>query len=574
MKYDLIRLVFILLLLLPATTLWSAPVTFTVAHTFSIDDVQGDFLNGRTYAQNPMILCGPAGSPACPEQGPQPLTVDATTLFPIDSEFGFYVVDFVGGFTKTLDGAYTEGFIGPYSDSFGDGVITSNAVTERFKTPQSQGTWCAGMGGTSVKCSTENFAVLEHILTCFETIPYFYADPVSGSQGILTDPATNVPIFTCADAQINNFDDLTLPSGIIDLLAMAPNESNLRDIATGKDYSVTLKDDGKFLFRWGTFVKRPNDIRLYAQLPLPAAWKVPGNDFPVTRATLAVRHWITNNPNDQIRPEDMENEGATGRKPGYRVLPDGSWVSDRDCFEGDGNAIAEGTYYRNRTAYTLPTDPRALRVADLAEGLTNAWATSIDRDPFEWSYDANPAADIQDFVGSLTPMPALGDLVSGPRWRLRANKFGQDIPALEIPLAECSAETFSRSYTEPRPRVDDNVKYVTGSFAVTTINLLDFEDINDNGIADDSPLLSTSGWVDAAQNIQNIGANGSNSAPNGVSINGLPLTEDFDLGIYIKGDRRPTVVYDASLFVEWDDGTAAGAPGKPAPELPNPGKGE
>jgi len=30
------------------------------------------------------------------------------------------------------------------------------------------------------------------------------------------------------------------------------------------------------------------------------------------------------------------------------------------------------------------------------------------------------------------------ELVSGPRWRLRANKFGQDIPGLEIPRLECS----------------------------------------------------------------------------------------------------------------------------------------
>lgn len=553
------RLFAVPLLAVIASTLLFAPTvpaaTLTVSHTFSIDDVQGDFASGQTYAQNPNILCGISGSPPCPENGPQPVPAGVHTLYPIDSEFGFYVVDFVGGFTKVLDGSYTEGFIGNFTDAFGNGVMTSNAVTDRFKTPKPAGTWCAGMGGTSVKCSTENFAVLEHILTCFETIPYFYADATTGAQGILTDPATGVPIFTCADGQLNNFDDLTLPPGIFDLLNMPPNESNLRDIAIGKDYSVTLKDDGKFLFRWGTFVKRPNDIRLYASLPLPAAWKVPGNDFPVTRATLAVRHWITNNPNDQLRPEDMENEGATGRKPGHSVLADGSWISDRACFEGDGDEIAEGTYLKNRTAYAPPMDPRALRVADLAEGLTNAWATSIDRDPFEWSYDANPAADIQDYVGSLTPDPALGDLISGPRWRLRANKFGQDIPALEIPLIECSEVPFA----------SNNIKYETGAFATTTINLLDFEDVNGNGMADDSPLLSTLGWIDAAQNFQNIGANGSNSAPNGISINGLPLSDDFDLAVYIKGDVKPTVIYDATLFVEWDDGMPPVSPINPAP---------
>lgn len=530
---------------------------YSVTHHFSIDDLQGDFSSGDTYAQNPNLLCGIAGSPPCPKDGLQPLTVDGVTLYPIDSEFGFYVVDFVGGFTKQLDGIYTEGFVGNFTDGAGTGLMSSNAPTLRFKTPKPAGTWCAGMGGTSVKCSTENFAVLEHILTCYESIPYFYADPLTGDQGTLNDPETGLPTLNCDETALNSFDDLTLPPGVMDLLSMPPNESNLRNVAIGKDYAVTLKDDGKFLFRWGTFVKRPNDIRLYARLPLPAEWKMPGNDFPIISATLSVRHWVTNNPNDQIRPEDMENEGATGRKPGYQVLPDGSWISDRDCFEGDATAIPAGTYLKNLTSYTPSADPRVQSVGDLTEGLTNAWATSIDRDPFEWSYDANPDPLIQDFVGSLVPNPALGELVTGPRWRLRANKFGQDIPALELPATECS----------PLPFASNNIKYETGSFAITTINLLDFADVNENGMADDSPLLSSIGWVDASQNFQNIGANGSTSAPNGVSINGLPLTDDFDLGIYLKGDIKPTAIYDATLDIVWDDGMPLGS------DKPSTGKG-
>lgn len=537
----------------------AAPVNLSVNHTFTIQDVQGDLATGSTFADNPAILCGAIGAPPCPADGPQPFLSDGTTLYPIDSEFGFYAVDFVGGFPKQLDGLYTEGFIGTRVDGNGTGVMISNAATDKFKTQKPVGTWCAGMGGTSVKCSTENFAVMEHVLTCHETIPYFYADPVTGAQTVLADPETGVPVFTCADAQLNSFDDLTLPDGVPDLLSLEPNESNVIDVAVGADYSVTLKDDGKFLFRWGTFVKRPNDVRLYARLPLPDAWKQPGADFAVTSATLTVTHWITNNPNDQIRPEDMENEGATGRKPGYVVQPDGSWLSDRDCFEGDGDGtrlslrsplvrIPEGTYLKNLTGYTPSPDPRAQRVADLTEGFTNAWATSIDRDPFEWSYDADPDPMFQDFVGSQTPNPALGELVSGPRWRLRANKFGQDIPGLEIPTVECS----------PLPFASNNIKYETGSFTTTVINLLDFEDVNENGLADDSPLLRTPAWIDASQNFVNLGAGGSSAEPNGVSVNGLPLTDDFDLAIYIKGDRKPTVVYEATLDVEWDDGTRAG----------------
>mgnify|MGYP006221968543 FL=1 len=156
------------------TSISNHAANYSVTHHFSINDLQGDFTTGETYAQNPNLLCGIVNSPACPKNGVQPLLVDGVNLYPIDSEFGFYVVDYVGGFTKQLDGAYTEGFIGNFSDGMGTGVMTSNAPTLRFKTPKPAGTWCAGMGGTSVKCSTENYAVLEHILTCYESIPYFY----------------------------------------------------------------------------------------------------------------------------------------------------------------------------------------------------------------------------------------------------------------------------------------------------------------------------------------------------------------------------------------------------------------
>ena len=49
-------------------------------------------------------------------------------------------------------------------------------------------------------------------------------------------------------------------------------------------------------------------------------------NYQVTKAHLVVNHWITNNPNDQLRPEDLENEAATGRKPSYtdRMYPAGA----------------------------------------------------------------------------------------------------------------------------------------------------------------------------------------------------------------------------------------------------------
>jgi hypothetical protein len=48
-----------------------------------------------------------------------------------------------------------------------------------------------------------------------------------------------------------------------DLDALLPNDNtNLIDIAKSNDYSLTKKDDGKVLYRWGGLIKRPNDVRL------------------------------------------------------------------------------------------------------------------------------------------------------------------------------------------------------------------------------------------------------------------------------------------------------------------------
>ena len=85
---------------------------------------------------------------------------------------------------------------------------------------------------------------------------------------------------------------------------MEPNDNTdvQNDLAVTNDYSVTLKDDGKLLYRWGNMVKQPNDIRLRAMMDLPAEWKErddDGNlpDIEVHSAFLVVDHLVTNNPN-------------------------------------------------------------------------------------------------------------------------------------------------------------------------------------------------------------------------------------------------------------------------------------
>ncbi len=550
-------------------------------HIFSINDVQGGF-DGSTFGtggatQDTNIICD-LGTTPCPADNGPVVDKQGVTLYPVDTEFGYYIVDFLGAEGKIRDGDYMEGFVGNIVDAGVQvGIKVSNAATEKYKVKPPLGTWCQGLGGTSVKCETEHYTTMEHILSCHETIPYLFADPVTGEQAVLSTPSGSLS-FDCANATLDDntlilvggaptvrltdstpCDDVNDPVGC----QMFPNDKTdmQNNIALGTDYSVQLKDDGKPLYGWGALHKRPNDIRLYAKLALPDAWKVPGADYEVLRAELVVNHWITNNPNDQLRPEDLENEAATGRKPSYRI--EGTpgtdtevWKSTIPCYEGDGDLIDTeegandptflgiGTVLKNApfaldpaaTPGDLREDPPYAFSSDLSGGFTNAFYTTINRDPFEWSYDADPDPLVQDFVGSALPDASLGELVSGPRWRLKPNKFGQDLPGLEIPLIECS----------PPPFQSDNIKYAVGVPTTTVINLLDWAD--DNG-----PLATSKGWVDVTANefVTVAGVDPFTGIP--FTTNGLPMTDDFDLAVYVKGDRKSTAVFNAQLIIEYGD---------------------
>jgi hypothetical protein len=294
------------------------------------------------------------------------------------------------------------------------------------------------------------------------------------------------------------------------------------------------------------------------------------------------------------------------------------WKSTVPCYEGDADIIdteeggtdptfiGVGTYLKNTPwAYSdlqLPDpcapgdncfNPQPLS-SDLTGGFTNAFYTSINRDPFEWSYrPADSAPDEFSFIGCKGPVddPAFAGtceddldnpypdvanlvLVSGPRWRLKANKFGQDLPGLEIPLVECSRPPFER----------DNIKYEVGEPTTTVINLLDWADVNGNGIQDDSPLANSLGWVDLtvipvepadpsagctllhnpAIEIVNVEEGTCNvvAGQPPITNNGMPVTDGFDLVVYVKGDRKSTALYNASLVIEF-----AGEEPPPEPEF-------
>ncbi len=557
-------------------------------HVFSINDVLGGF-TGTTYGvpgtvQDKTIICGLPGGVACGDIKPK-VDKSGVTLYPVDSEFGYYIVDFLGAEGKTRDYDYAEGFV---ANEPGGGIRVSNAPTLKYKVKPPLGTWCQGLGGTSVKCETEHYTAMEHVLSCHETIPYSFADPVTGDQAILSTPDGSLT-YDCDDAPLDD-NAIILANGLPSTrlinstpcdapgdpagCQMFPNDKTdmLNNIALSTDYSVQLKDDGKPLYGWGGLHKRPNDVRMYARLALPAEWKAAGADFTVTKAHLVIDHLITNNPNDQVRPEDLENEAATGRKPSYRIegTPGTSsevWKSTVPCYEGDGDfiegespatPIGAGTVLRNMpfaldraaTPGTEPEDDPYAFSADLYNAFTNAYYTTINRDPFEWSYvDTNEAANgVFNFIGSATPIddPAAQGLtlVSGPRWRLKPNKFGQDLPGLEIPLIECSAPPFQ----------SDNIKYEVGERVTTIINLLDWDEAA-NG---PSPLATSKGWVDVEANefVTVAGSNG--GVP--YTTNGLPMTDDFDVAFYVKGDSKSTAIYSAKLVLEYEGESPGPAP--------------
>jgi hypothetical protein len=347
--------------------------------------------------------------------------------------------------------------------------------------------------------------------------------------------------------------------GIQDILK--PNESSIiQDIAYGEDYSVTLKDDGKLLYRWGNAVKRPNDIRVDAKIELPDEWKddedndgFADNLFRITAAELVVNHTVTNNPNDQIRPEDFENEAAIGILPSYVVIKDplkeGNvlWVSEKSVYSGDGTLLPSyfsdtdtevyadvldangdvvdvrsvnvdaagnpiGTVLRDFSLIDQvmgdgETTPSLLAEigatsADLEQGFTEAYWTTMDREPF-----------VADYTEDGT------EYEIGPRWRLQPDKYGQDLPSVTIP----------QDITDPPPVQNGEEKYEVGADTTTVLNLLDWDGT--------SPLSLSAGWM------SNAGE---------ASVNGLNMTTDFDVAFYVKGDMKPVNLYDAELLMEYE----------------------
>ena len=129
-------------------------------HVFSINDVMGGF-DGSTYGSldgasiDPTIICG-LGVPCPPDNGP--ITDKAgVTLYPVDSEFGYYVVDYLGAEGKIRDFDYMEGFVGNIMDGLDQiGIKIANAPTLKYKVKPPLGTWCQGLAAPRLNARPNN----------------------------------------------------------------------------------------------------------------------------------------------------------------------------------------------------------------------------------------------------------------------------------------------------------------------------------------------------------------------------------------------------------------------------------
>lgn len=372
---------------------------------------------------------------------------DGLTYYGIDSVYGWFVKDFDASALqpKPRDGIFDDGRVADIKDALGNviGISVQDNETGNWKTGPIGGEWAKGLGALKSKAATEQYVVMDHLMR---------------------DP------------------------------------SNPNQLRPGIDYNTRLKDDGKTLYFWGNYNQEPTPVYIYSKMALPDKWKVAGANFKVTSAKLVLDHDITNSPNDQIRPEDFENENATGVLPQYTVcptapalapnacsgLPAGTWVSAVDSQEGgDLELLPAGT-----VLYGL--DPTTGLFAK-----TNAWYTTLDRDPFAGT---------------------------NPRFRFKSSKFGQDLPGVELP------------------------QYVVGTPTTTTIDLLSIK----HPVTGLPVLADSKNWNNFMDEYTDIFGN--YDPLDGYSAEDCQLTQDLDLMLYIKGEvGKPTVVRNAKLLVTYDD---------------------
>jgi len=403
----------------------AAVVQYSTTHTFSLDDIQGGFYPGNTYAEDRTVLCGvPDGrAPACPPDAEQPMSFKfgggsgttslLATLYPIDSEFGFYVTDFVGAAPKVRDDDYGEGWAANIPSLLGPaGLYAANNDTDTFKTKYPTGTWLAGLGSNSVKASTEHYTVLEHVLSCFETIPYFYANPVTGAQGELIDPADGVTVL--GDCSAGELDDalFVVKDGVVsaDPLLTDPDGTpglsiNGAPLTPDFDLVLYLKGDKKSVAIYdATLILEYDAAPPATNMPLYAGTVFPTNNWQFLDNPPLANPVVFLGPPTRWDPEPGVLS-ATRNIYGFYVR-----FAEWDYLDGV-HAMEEANYlFANPGRYTLP-DGSIWEIGVFPLGSTMVW-TGV---PFTASFPGKPKVflTVQRSVGQTTTVRARDVTPSG-----------------------------------------------------------------------------------------------------------------------------------------------------------------
>ena len=164
-------------------------------HVFTLNDVIGNAL-GETDADNPNVIKDEDGTFSALSENPIEAKDGSGVLYPINSEFGFDVMDFVGATPKTFDDIAEEGWVGEFTDerTGAKGLQFSDADTAVMKAENLVGTWAAGLGGNEIKASTEHFTVMEAVLSCYQTVKYDYWASEEDYDEDMLDGSADMPV--------------------------------------------------------------------------------------------------------------------------------------------------------------------------------------------------------------------------------------------------------------------------------------------------------------------------------------------------------------------------------------------
>ncbi len=119
-----------------------------------------------------------------------------------------------------------------------------------MKTVNLVGTWGAGLGGSTVKTSSEQFTVMEHVLSCYQTVPYdFWKSVDDFADGLPAVPQAWDPQVCDATKLPNPFTPDAFVPPAPPLPALGTEEAidgvlMPTELVTGSTYTIPVAVDG------------------------------------------------------------------------------------------------------------------------------------------------------------------------------------------------------------------------------------------------------------------------------------------------------------------------------------------